>query len=102
MQVRDLAARVEADPNLAARLAADPAGELRHIAEGEPAYRRDRWIYRLVAGVLGLIALVAAVGAILLALDGTDIPDLLVALGSAAVGALAGLFNPVQSSSTDD
>lgn len=101
MQIRELASRVAGDPNLAARLQADPVGELQNLA-AEPAYRRDRWIYRLVAGVLGLIALVAAVGAIWLALEGTDIPDLLVALGSAAVGALAGLFNPVQSSSTDE
>lgn len=98
MKVEDLAARVHRDPTLAARLKEDPAGELSRIAK-EPVYKSDRWIYRIVASVLGLIGLIAVVGAILLAFAGSEIPDVLVALGSAAVGALAGLFNPLQSSS---
>jgi hypothetical protein len=51
-------------------------------------------IYYISVVVLGLIGLVAIVGGIWLTLAGRDIPDLIVALGSAAVGALAGLLAP--------
>ncbi len=56
----------------------------------------DKWIYRLVVGILGLIALMALGGGLLLAYEKPDkeLPQMLVALGSTAVGALAGLLAP--------
>ena len=51
-------------------------------------------IYRWAVIVLGSLALIAIIGSIILALLGVDIPEVLVALGSAAVGALVGLFAP--------
>jgi hypothetical protein len=51
-------------------------------------------IYYISVVVLGLTGIVAIVGGIWLTLAGRDIPDLIVALGSAAVGALAGLLAP--------
>jgi hypothetical protein len=56
----------------------------------------DKWIYRLVVAILGVIALTALAGGLLLAYkDATqEIPQMLVALGSTAVGALAGLLAP--------
>jgi hypothetical protein len=59
-----------------------------------PAYYSDKWLYRWVAFALGIIVLIAGVGAIILAQSGKTIPDVLVALGSGAIGALAGLFAP--------
>jgi hypothetical protein len=44
--------------------------------------------------VLGALALIAAIGSIVLVSLGNDTPEVLVALGSAAVGALVGLFAP--------
>ena len=55
---------------------------------------RDVWIFRLVVLSLGLCMLASLVGAIVLAGRGTDTPEILVALGSAAVGGLAGLLAP--------
>ena len=55
---------------------------------------RDIWLYRMVVAVLGLTVVVSAVGAIALALMGQSTPEVIVALGSAAIGGLAGLLAP--------
>ena len=52
----------------------------------------DVWIYRLVVGSLGGTVLISIVGAIILVAFGKEVPAVLVSLGSAAVGALAGLL----------
>lgn len=56
----------------------------------------DPWIYRIVVIVLGLVMLTGTGGSIALALVPTvkETPTILIALGSAAVGALAGLLAP--------
>jgi hypothetical protein len=48
------------------------------------------WVFRLVVVSLGLCMLASLIGAIILAAQGTDTPEILVALGSAVVGGLAG------------
>jgi hypothetical protein len=95
VEVAKLARRVEKDPALAERLKADPAGELARIAEERPAYTRDVWTYRLVVIFLGAVALGVVSGAVyLFALDKGDLPSGVIAIASAAVGALAGLLAP--------
>ena len=62
-----------------------------------PAYVSDSSIYKVVVIFLGLVALIAMVGAVVLAFrSGTtqQIPDVITALGSASIGALAGLLAP--------
>ncbi len=54
----------------------------------------DVWVYRIVVAALGLAVLASLVGATLLATQKLPIPELFVALGSAAVGGLAGLLAP--------
>ena len=54
----------------------------------------DVWIYRIAVLVLGFVVLAAVVGAIWLNLADKSIPELLIALGSASVGAIAGLLSP--------
>jgi hypothetical protein len=93
--VSELASRVANDPALQQAIAADPAAALADIAE---PLRNDVWIYRMVVGALGLTVLLAVVGATALAVSGNPTPDILTALGSAAVGALAGLLAPSPSS----
>jgi len=44
--------------------------------------------------VLGVAVIASVIGAIMLALAGQSTPEVLVALGSAAVGAMAGLLAP--------
>jgi len=60
---------------------------------------QDVWIYRIVVGVLGLTVLLAVAGVIFLSSQSSkdwayNIPDALVALGSGALGALAGVLAP--------
>lgn len=55
---------------------------------------KDIWLYRIVVVVLGLTVVASVVGAIALALIGQSTPEVIVALGSAAIGGLAGLLAP--------
>ena len=59
-----------------------------------PEANKDVWLWRMVIGALALIALIAIVGAIWLAALGVEIPSAAVALGSVAIGGLAGLLAP--------
>jgi hypothetical protein len=55
----------------------------------------DPWIYRLVVAFLGLTVLSTVVGGlIIMATSGASVSEGIIALGSAAVGALAGLLAP--------
>ena len=54
----------------------------------------DRWIYRMTVGILGAVMLIGCVGAIILQSNDKEVPDMLLSLGSGAVGALAGLIAP--------
>ncbi len=56
------------------------------------AYHGDRLFYRVVVIALALIAVGALVALIYLTVTGKDIPQSIVALGSTAVGALAGVL----------
>jgi hypothetical protein len=89
----ELAAMVAQDQKLQEQIKQDPVGTLRNLAE---PLESDPWIYRIVVLSLGLAALGVVVGVIALkAIDKTiTIPDALVAIGSAAVAALAALLVP--------
>ena len=57
----------------------------------------DPLIYRMVVGALALTVLIVVVGVIILKYSTGEkfsVPDILTALGSAAIGALAGLLAP--------
>jgi len=55
----------------------------------------DRWIFRLVVGFLGSAVMLTIIGGFYLSIKtAATIPEGLIALGSAAVGALAGLLAP--------
>lgn len=57
-------------------------------------WHTDIWLYRIVVVVLGLTVMASIVGAIMLAMSGQSTPEVIVALGSAAIGGLAGLLAP--------
>lgn len=64
-------------------------------AENVPQYSTDPWIYRMVVGVLGLVMLAVVIGGLLLAvLSPKDLPQGILAIGSAAAGGLVGLLVP--------
>jgi hypothetical protein len=90
-----LASRVSRDPELASAIKDDPAGTLSGIAAEASALTTDRWTYRIVVISLGFAVLIGMIGLIVLSWKNVqNIPDGLVAIGSAAVGALAGLLAP--------
>lgn len=89
-------------------VAQDPAVQ-KAISDGlvkylpTPAFVSNARIYVIVVASLGLVAVSAMIGAILLAYGATvpvQIPDTITALGSAAIGALAGLLAPSPRSGT--
>lgn len=86
------------DSSLLSRLKTDanPINVIQEAADTAEAasWQGDRVLYRVAVGVLGSLALIAAIGAIVLVALGKATPEVLVSLGSAAVGALVGLFAP--------
>jgi hypothetical protein len=60
----------------------------------------DNWIYRIVVGSLGLVVVMITLGIVWrvafndTVIEDKNIPTILTALGSAAIGALAGLLAP--------
>lgn len=96
--------RVVNSQELTAKVKENPEVELPKIAdqilrEMPPPLDSDKWIYRIVVLALGGTVLIVVVGTIVLAATHTGtgdvkIPEVLTAIGSAAVGALAGLLAP--------
>jgi hypothetical protein len=85
---------VAGDAGLQEQLKQDPVATLQRLAR--PPSGGDKWIYRVVVIALGLTGLFVVVGVFTLkALNNdTTIPDALVAIGSAAIAALAALLAP--------
>lgn len=91
----DLASWVSKDPELENEIKNNPAAALSNIAATASALTTDKWTYRIVVLSLGFAVLLGMGGLIVLSWKGvTSVPDGLVAIGSAAVGALAGLLAP--------
>jgi hypothetical protein len=55
---------------------------------------KDVWLNRMVVIVLGLTVVSRVVGTIASAMAGQSTPEVIVALGSAAIGGLTGLLAP--------
>jgi hypothetical protein len=92
-EFKKLVQNIQNDPNVPASI----KQQAQEALFSGPAYIGDRWIYRIVVIVLGLAVLITIGGGFGLAFIGSanyKMPPELVALGSAAVGALAGLLAP--------
>jgi hypothetical protein len=90
---------VDQDPPRPARRR-KPAGQQStsngHHAPQQPmVIREDVWIYRIVVSSLGLVLLITAAGGVLLPREAPS-NELLIALASGSVGALAGLLSPTR------
>ncbi len=80
---------IKEDPQKVLKQQAAIANETVRALEG------DIWIYRLVVSFLGALAILVACGIIaIIVINGKTPSEGLVALGSAAVGSLAGLLAP--------
>jgi hypothetical protein len=87
----ELAEIVADSPQLQAEVSKDPAAALRRLAAPLDS---DPWIYRIVVLVLGLTILSVVATSFVLILSDKSIPDILVAVGTGAIGAMAGLLAP--------
>jgi hypothetical protein len=89
----DLAELVRGNPELQAAVKQDPVETLDRLAR---PLESDPWIYRIIVLTLGIAIIGSVIAATLLRLadSGTQIPDLLVAIGTGSIGALAGLLAP--------
>jgi hypothetical protein len=87
----ELVQLIARDPALQQKIQEDPVATLASLASPQIP---DTFIYRVVVLALGSAVLITLVGFIMLSLYLSAIPEGLVALGSAAVGALAGLLAP--------
>jgi len=65
-----------------------------------PAFVGDKLIYRVVVFALAGVALLSVVGAVVLTFYRLEVPDMVTALGSAAIGAMAGLLVPSPTAKT--
>lgn len=88
------------DTSLVSELSRDPKSVLDRFEQKSPL-DWDSWIYRIAVTALGLIVLIIIGGVVLLIGSGeinndNDVPTILTAIGSAAIGALAGLLSPIQ------
>lgn len=90
------------DSTVQSQITTDPQGALNKFKEitlksfaEKSALHTDVWVYRIVAFFLGAVVFTAIIGAIKLALnDIPTTPNIMTAIGSASVGALAGLLAP--------
>ena|ERR1700682_4596670 len=88
----ELATVVAKNPDLQAKMKDDPVGTINELAA---PIQSDKWIYRLVVSFLGLIAFTGLIGLIVLVALGKPTGlEGVVAIASAAVGALGGLLAP--------
>lgn len=86
------------NPDLQQQFKDDPIKAAQQIIQKNPL-ETDPWIYRIIVLALGITILSIIIGVIILI--GTDkitddkgVPTILTAIGSAAIGALAGLLAP--------
>jgi hypothetical protein len=78
----------------------DPAKDLKEVADEakKVAPIPSTPVYKMIVGFLGGVATAAIVGAIILVGIGKEAPEILIAVGSAAIGALAGTLVPASKS----
>jgi hypothetical protein len=94
------------DPKVLVNLKDDPVKELTALVEkakneATPSYFATN-IFVIVVSALGLVGLIAIIGSIVLASIEREIPQVLIALGSAAVGGLVGLISQKSATQSSD
>jgi len=93
----DFKTELISDSDMQNQFKADPIAAISQIQQKKPL--DDVWIYRIVVLALGITILSIILGTIvLIAVDRVNgdagVPTILTAIGSAAIGALAGLLAP--------
>ena len=62
------------------------------VSRAPDAYRSDQRFYRIIAWSLGAAVVLSVLGAVFLSFKGKEVPQVLIALGSASIGAIAGVL----------
>jgi hypothetical protein len=94
---QDFKVELETNTDLQKEFKADPIAAVQQFQLNPLSF--DKWIYRIIVITLGLAILSIIIGVIVLIASGkiTDdkgVPTIMTAIGSAAIGALAGLLAP--------
>lgn len=89
----DLVTKIAQDPAFEAAVKKNPAEAIAKVAAPLPL-QNDNWIYRIIVGSLGAVIFITVGGGLFLAFYDKSLPDGLIALASAGVGAIAGLLAP--------
>jgi hypothetical protein len=89
---------LETNSTMQDQFKADPVGAVQNISQSGPL-TTDSWIYRITVISLGATIVFLIIGIIILLGLGVitsdaNVPTILTAVGSAAIGALAGLLKP--------
>ena len=87
-----------ASPDLQNQFRQDPLAAVQQFQQQSPL-TTDKWIYRIIVLSLGITIISIIIGVIILIgtgkiSDDKGVPTILTAIGSAAIGALAGLLAP--------
>jgi hypothetical protein len=84
------------DPTILDTIKKDPARELQKLEKQAIAATSipSTMVYKMIVGFLGGVAAAAVIGTIVLAGMDKGVPEILIAVGSAAIGALAGTLVP--------
>lgn len=90
--IEDLKSGIAADPELQKAFADNPVEAAKSIQESP--LETDNWIYRIVVITLGLSILSIIIGVLFLVSGKQEVPAILTAIGSAAIGAISGLLAP--------
>lgn len=90
--------QLENNPQLQKEFREDPVDAIRNFQQINPL-SNDKWIYRIIVLSLGVTIISIIIGVIVLIgmrviSNDSGVPTILTAIGSAAIGALAGLLAP--------
>lgn len=94
----DFKTELVASPDLQNQFRQDPVNAVQQFQQQNPL-TTDKWVYRIIVLSLGLTIISIIIGVIVLIgigkiTDDKGVPTILTAIGSAAIGALAGLLAP--------
>ncbi len=95
----DLMLAVLSDPNL--KTTKEKIDLIDELRKNNPS-TTDRWSYRYAIWFLGASVMITIISMVILAALGKDVPDGLIAIGSAVAGGIAGLLSPAGRTSTNN
>jgi hypothetical protein len=95
--LRDLPRDLATDQELQKKFTENPADVIRQYQQ--TPLEKDEWVYRIIVLALGITIFTIVLGVIILigtgkVSDDKHVPAILTAIGSAAIGAIAGLLVP--------